>query len=221
MNKRYQLIQQDQRLELHDLEKRFKPLYVDFVEGKANHRRQFPGKELIAKAVGIKKDFIPQVFDATAGLGRDAFVLASLGCQVDMVERSEVVYQLLDDGLQRAIHDQQISTIAKRMHLHLGDAKLLMAKTNVDVIYLDPMYPERKKSALVKKEMRILQDINGADLDSAELMQVALNANVKRIVVKRPKGAENIAELTPNFSYNGKNTRFDVYIAEQAGAKRI
>lgn len=198
-------------LELHDRDNHFKPLSVDFVEGKLNHRRIFPGKELIAKAVGLKKNYLPRVIDATAGLGRDAFILASLGCQVSLIERSTMIFQLLADGLQRAEQAESTREIALRMSLYEGEARDFFSQIEADVIYCDPMYPERKKSALVKKEMRILQAINGADEDSAILLRAALAANVKRVVVKRPKGAENLAELVPNFSYNGKHTRFDVY----------
>lgn len=212
MSNRYQLLNEEGRLELHDLNREFKPIYVDFVDGHLNHRRTFRGKELIAKAVGIKKDHMPFVLDATAGLGRDAFILASLGCKVSLIERSPVMYELLADGLERAKHAEATRDIIKRMTLYQGDAKDYFTQCEADVIYCDPMYPERKKSALVKKEMRILRDINGADEDCVALLQAAMAAIVKRVVVKRPKGAENLAELTPNFSYNGKHTRFDVYI---------
>ncbi|WP_445775347.1 class I SAM-dependent methyltransferase, partial [Shewanella sp.] len=62
---------------------------VDFVSGAVAHRRKFGGGrgQSIAKAVGLKQGVTPTVVDGTAGLGRDAFVLASLGCKVIMVER--------------------------------------------------------------------------------------------------------------------------------------
>lgn len=213
MSNRYQLLKQEGRLALYDLNEEFKPIAIDFVDGQLNHRRTFRGKELIAKAVGIKKDNLPHVIDATAGLGRDAFILASLGCTVSLIERSDMMHQLLADGLARASEDESTREIVARMRLYHGDAKAYFTKLEADVIYCDPMYPERKKSALVKKEMRILRAINGADDDCADLLQAAVAAKVKRVVVKRPKGAENLAELAPNFSYNGKHTRFDVYAA--------
>lgn len=209
----YSLVNIDGKLQLRsNINEKLKPLCIDFTKGKSQHRRLFPGKELIAKAAGIKKNIKPIVIDATAGLGRDAFVLASLGCEVHLIERSPLLYQLLEDALQRTIDDKDLVKILARMHLHAGDAKDCLQQFNADVIYCDPMYPERKKSALVKKEMRILREVNGDDVDADELFLAALEAKVKRVVVKRPMYAENSAEHTPDFSYNGKHTRFDVYL---------
>jgi 16S rRNA (guanine1516-N2)-methyltransferase len=208
----YKLLRVHDCLELHaPTNKNFKPLRIDFVTGKANHRRIFFGKELIAKAVGISKKNLPHVIDATAGLGRDAFVLASLGCEVSLIERSPIIYQLLQDALNRASDHEATEAITGRMKLYHGDAQVLLPTLQADVIYLDPMYPERKKSALVKKEMRILRDINGDDLDADALFAIAMKSDAKRVVVKRPKLAENIAEIPVSFSYSGKHTRFDVY----------
>ena len=84
------------------------------------HRRKFGGGrgEAVAKAVGIKKEYLPDVIDATAGLGRDAFVLAALGCHVRMLERHPVVAALLDDGLQRGYQDAEIGPwLQERMSL--------------------------------------------------------------------------------------------------------
>ena len=74
-----------------ELRKRDEPklggIFVDFVGGAMAHRRKFGGGrgEAVAKAVGIKGSYLPDVVDATAGLGRDAFVLASVGCRVRML----------------------------------------------------------------------------------------------------------------------------------------
>ena len=97
-----------------ELRKRDEPklggIFVDFVGGAMAHRRKFGGGrgEAVAKAVGIKGDYLPDVVDATAGLGRDAFVLASVGCRVRMLERNPVVAALLDDGLARGYADAEI-----------------------------------------------------------------------------------------------------------------
>lgn len=109
----------------------------------------------MAKAVGIKSGYLPTVIDATAGLGRDAFVLASIGCRVRLVERHPVVRLLLQDGLQRAYADSEIGEMLQQnMQLlpvsHI--AQLNPALDCVDVVYLDPMYPHKPKSALVKKK---------------------------------------------------------------------
>ena len=89
------LVQTDDRLELRKLdEPKLGAVYVDFVGGTMAHRRKFGGGrgEAVAKAVGIKGSALPTVIDATAGLGRDAFVLAAIGCQVRLVERHPVVF---------------------------------------------------------------------------------------------------------------------------------
>ncbi|EOH6340237.1 MULTISPECIES: 16S rRNA (guanine(1516)-N(2))-methyltransferase RsmJ, partial [unclassified Providencia] len=166
-------------------------IFVDFVSGAMAHRRKFGGGrgEAVAKAVGIKKDYLPDVIDATAGLGRDAFVLAALGCQVRMFERHPVVAALLDDGLQRGYQDSEIGEWLKQ-RMSLIHASSITALANIttppDVIYLDPMYPHRQKSALVKKEMRVFQSLVGADDDADSLLAPALALAKRRVVVKRP-----------------------------------
>jgi 16S rRNA (guanine1516-N2)-methyltransferase len=144
-------------------------VYVDFLEGALAHRKKYGGgkNQLIAKAVGIKPKIKLSVLDVTAGLGRDAFVLAILGCDVMMCERSPVIFALLQDGLQRAEKEnwfQQLSL--KLIHADALNYFSQINKNNYpDVIYIDPMFPERNKSALVKKEMRVLREVVGDDVD--------------------------------------------------------
>ncbi len=205
------------RLELRKSdEPKLGAVYVDFVGGAMAHRRKFGGGrgEAVAKAVGVKGDELPTVIDATAGLGRDAFVLASIGCQVRLIERHPVVFLLLQDGLQRAYADPEIGTMMQR-NMRLLDvnclAELDPATDYADVVYLDPMYPHKQKSALVKKEMRLFQHLVGADEDAAELLEPALRIAQKRVVVKRPDYAEFLAQKPPHFSRETKNHRFDIY----------
>lgn len=193
------------------------PVYVEFVGGAVGHRRRFGGGrgQLVAKAVGIKKDFIPGVIDATAGLGRDAFVLARLGCRVQMLERSPMVAELLRDGIQRAAREDEVADIVAHLSLAVGDAKCYLlnldASQRPDVVYVDPMHPERGKAA-VKKEMRLFRRLVGGDEDDAELLQAALTAAKKRVVVKRPRKAPAIEGPKPGLVFEGKSTRFDVYL---------
>jgi 16S rRNA (guanine1516-N2)-methyltransferase len=196
------------------------PVYVDFVAGAMGHRRKFGGGrgQLVAKAVGIKPGFIPDVIDATAGLGRDSFVLAQLGCQVRMVERAPVVAALLRDGLARGLLDAEVAEIIGRMSLIVTDAKEWLLTLNEeqrpDVVYVDPMHPERSKAAEVKKEMKIFRDLVGGDEDDAELLQAALRIARKRVVVKRPRKAAAIAGPKPGLVMEGKSTRFDIYLVQ-------
>ncbi|MDO6565354.1 class I SAM-dependent methyltransferase [Amphritea sp. 1_MG-2023] len=194
------------------------PVLADFVSGAVAHRRKFGGGkgQMIAKAVGIKGSIRPQVTDVTAGLGRDSFVLATLGCEVQMVERSPIIHALLESGLQQALCDPEVADIAARMQLVNADsidwlAEQLTANHRPQVIYVDPMFPHTEKSALVKKEMRAFRDIVGDDQDSAALLERALNLAEYRVVVKRPRKAPAIEGQTPSYQLNGKSSRYDIY----------
>ncbi|MCB9895312.1 MAG: class I SAM-dependent methyltransferase [Planctomycetes bacterium] len=180
------------------------PIYVDFGSHDAARRRD-AGRQLpLARAVGVKGDARPFVLDATAGLGRDACTLAALGCRVIAVERSPVIAALLRDGLERA---------GSALELVTGDACEYMAALadadRPDVVYLDPMFPERRKSAAVKKEMQYMQELLGAD-DADALFAAAMSCAGKRVVVKRPVHAPELAP--PNHKIEGKTVRFDVYV---------
>lgn len=205
-----------QLLELIKLdEPKLSGINVDFVEGAVAHRRKFGGGrgQDIAKAVGLKHGFTPHVLDATAGLGRDAFVLASLGCQVTLMERMPIVAALLDDGIERAKLNAEVSEIAQRMQLiHASSIESMTLAEQVDVVYLDPMYPHRDKSAAVKKEMRVFQSLVGEDLDADGLLLPALALAKYRVVVKRPSYAPPLNNQTPTTSIKMKKNRFDVYV---------
>ena len=200
------------------------PVRVDFVEGGAAHRRQFGGGsgQMIAKAVGIQPGIRPRVLDATAGLGRDAFVLATLGCEMSLCERQPLIAALLEDGLARGRQDPEVAFIVARMQLQQGDAIELMRQWQGEppqVIYLDPMFPARDKSAAVKKELVWLQWLTESAPDEQEeavLLAAALGAARKRVVVKRPVRAAPLAGRAPSHAHAGKTVRFDVYGASSA-----
>lgn len=218
----FALVLTDSRLELRKRdEPKLGAIYVDFVGGAVAHRRKFGGGkgQSIAKAVGLKSGARPTVLDATAGLGRDAFVLASLGCNVQLFERHPVVAALLEDGIERAKADGEIGHwVTQRMsmlHASSHDALEKFAVNEMarpDVVYLDPMYPHKSKSALVKKEMRVFQSLVGADLDADGLFEPAYALALKRVVVKRPGYAEFLAGIKPSMQIETKKNRFDVYV---------
>ncbi len=192
-----------------------KPFYIDFVNGKMGYRHRHAAfkKELLAKAIHLKPASHPVIVDATAGWGRDSFILAARGYHVIMLERSPMVYALLNDALTRAQAHQATAAIAAKLQLINADAlDWLPAHPKPDVIYLDPMFPMRKKSALVKKEMILLQDLLGAEDDTA-LLELALTCASKRVVVKRPRLASFLNGRKSDFSITGKNSRFDVYLS--------
>ena len=205
-----------QVLELIKLdEPKLTPIKVDFVEGAVGHRRKFGGGrgQDIAKAIGLKHSFNPHVLDATAGLGRDAFVLASLGCRLTLVERNPVVAALLEDGINRARLNSEIGEIAERMTLiHQSSTADMPQLNDVDVVYLDPMYPHKEKSAQIKKEMRVFQHLVGADNDADQLLSPAQALAEYRVVVKRPTYAGYLADKKPSTEIKMKKNRFDIYV---------
>ncbi|MBU3023703.1 class I SAM-dependent methyltransferase [Aestuariibacter sp. A3R04] len=189
-------------------------VYVDFLSGSSQYRQQHGGgkKEPIAKAVGLKGKDGLKILDATPGLGRDAFVLVALGCEVTLVERSAVVAALLEDGIRRLANAS--ADLAARMLLVHGNSieQMKAGDLAVDVVYLDPMFPHKRKSALVKKEMRLFQHLLGADTDADELLAPARAVASQRVVVKRPAYAEPLASVAPSMAITSKKHRFDVYI---------
>lgn len=190
---------------------------VDFAGGAAQYRRLKGGGELIAKAVNHTVQ--PTVWDGTGGLGRDAFVLASLGLQVTVFEQHPAVACLLADGLQRATQSIETADIVERIRLYVGNAcekmpELAAQTDRPDVVYLDPMYPERQKSAAVKKEMAYFHGLVGAQQQEAELLAAAKQIAKKRVVVKRPRLGGFLNGERPAYQYTGKSTRFDVYLPD-------
>lgn len=192
------------------------PVYIDFMQGKKNHRRQFGGGkgQPLARAVLAQQQ--PHIIDATAGMGGDGFVFASLGCQVTLIERSPIIAALLADAIERT---QQVETpseiraIMDRITLIQADAAdyLIQQKPLCEVIYCDPMYPDKKKTAAAPKEMQALQQLVGADQDSERLLAAALQTAQKRVVVKRPKKAPPLIGTAPNAHISSPNTRYDLY----------
>ncbi len=213
----YLLVQTSKHLEIrYPNQPTLKPFYIDFSHGKLGYRIQHAvgRNELIAKAVGIKKDYRPTIIDATAGLARDGFLLASLGCKLILLERSKILFALVEDGLNRFFLENPQLTAKFSLEFINIDALdfLINAKNKVNIIYLDPMFPHRIKTAKIKKEAQLLQDIIGEDKDIEKLFTVALAKASKRVVVKRPLYAENIiTQLKPDVVYSGKSIRFDVY----------
>jgi 16S rRNA (guanine1516-N2)-methyltransferase len=192
-----------------------KPFLIDFTSGKYHHRRQFGGGrgQPLAKAIGLKQGQSPTVIDATAGFARDSFVLASLGCEVMMLEQQPIMAALIDDAVSRARQVKETQDIAQRLNIQQGNAIVYLNNltTAPDVIYLDPMYPSRDKSALVKKDMQLLHKLAGEDISGADLLKLAKQTAKKRVVVKRPKGAPYLGDDITHTHVQSKNTRYDIY----------
>ncbi|MGM8849736.1 class I SAM-dependent methyltransferase [Salinicola halophyticus] len=196
------------------------PIRADFVTGAAAHRRRYGGGrgQLVARACGFGKGVVPQIVDATAGLGRDAFVLASLGAEVLMVERVAAVHALLQAALRQASSDDEVAQIVERLSLRHADSATALAQAVGDwphqpqVVHLDPMFPHREKSAMVKKEMRLFRELAGDDIDAPSLLSAALDVATHRVVVKRPRKAPPIEGPAPKHVLEGKTSRYDLYV---------
>ena len=191
-------------------------LKCSFIEGPILHRLKY-GKgrgQNLAKAVGMKFNKNRTIIDATAGLGYDAFILASLGANVTLIERSKQIYDLLKEGISEAkLYGGEISKIVNRMDLLFGDSKNILPSISPEVILIDTMYKDRKKSALVKNNMRLVREIVGSDPDYIDLINVALNCASKRVVIKQPRYAEPLKDIkTCSHQILGKTIRFDVYV---------
>lgn len=191
---------------------------VDLTGGAVRGRLQRAGgqSELLGRAVGARHGRRPTVVDATAGLGGDASVLAVIGCQVTMIERSVVIAALLQDGLRRARESDAFDPALDRITLVEADAitwlKQLPAESRPDVVYLDPMYPESGKTARARKEMQVLQALLGHEPEPVALLDTALKTARNRVVVKRPRKAPALNGREPSHVITGKSTRFDVYM---------
>ena len=191
-------------------------LKCSFIEGPILHRLKYgKGRGLnLSKAVGMKSNKNREIVDATAGLGHDAFMLASLGANVTLIERSKTMYKLLQEGISEAkSFGGEISKIISRMDLIFGDSKNIIPNLSPQVILIDTMYQERKKTALVKSNMRMVREIVGSDPDYLELVDIALINASNRVVIKQPIHAEKINHANP-CSHNilGKTIRYDVYM---------
>jgi 16S rRNA (guanine1516-N2)-methyltransferase len=203
---------------LHTID--MKPWQIDFLTGIKNYRRKHGGSETLAKACGVKKNSTAPitVLDLTAGLAKDAFVLACLGAHVILVEREPIMAALLDDALKRFYNDVDASKNIQLM-LYFEEAEVFL-KTKLenvipelpDVIYIDPMHPARQKSAHVKKDMQILQQWIPPEAHPELLLDLSLRYAKKRVVLKWPRKSPAISSLhKPAYMYEENTVRFEVY----------
>lgn len=178
-------------------------------------------RELLIKAARIKGVDHPFAIDATAGLGEDALLLAAAGYTVHLYERDETIAALLEDALNRAMRVPELADAVSRMTLHQENSidalnEIAEAARNnpstplPDVVHLDPMFPARRKSASVKKKPQLLQFLEAPCEDEAELLDAALAANPRKIVIKRPLKGALLAGKKPSYSIKGKAIRYDV-----------
>ena len=188
-------------------------LSVD-ISPRNGEKRSYPAPKegAFAQAIGRKTK---TVVDATTGWAQDSLCLFRMGYDITCIERSPMMIALLTDGFARLAQESWIQKLELLPPVLLqGNAIELLQNLafTPDCIYLDPMFPpKRKKSALSKKTMAILQEVVGEDIDKTELFEAALAATGKRVVVKSPDYAEPLGSK-PNESFGSKLLRYDVYL---------
>ena len=199
-------------------------LRADFTEMLPRLKKGVLDTELLVRAARIKKaDHVLTAVDATAGFGQDSLLLAAAGFHVLMCEKNPVISELLKDALQRAKECPELKEAAGRMELVGADSIEIMKglKEPPDVIYLDPMFPKRKKSALIKKKFQLLQQLEMPCENEIELFEEALAAHPHKIVIKRPAKGPFLAGRKPSYSTAGKSIRYDVYVLNHQYAERF
>lgn len=189
--------------------KRSLKLSIDFNTGHYRHRNNYPSKEPLLRAVKIKQKYPSHIIDTTPGLLKDSLMLAGRGIKVTAFERNPLIYVMVNHALK-----QYTSMIT----YHFGEAQRLLPTHIAELIYLDPMYPPAKKTAQIKQAMQVLHHIVGSDADAAELLHCALQQarlTKARVVVKRPKHADSLANIIPSYHSQTATTRFDIYLPDQ------
>lgn len=197
-------------------------LHIDLLRGSAGWRSGARARgERLVRACGVLRagpngDAGPRrIVDGTGGLGTDSWLLASAGATVIACEQHPVLAALLNDGLQRASAD--VPEVAARISVLQGDVRRHLAALDVEVLYLDPMYPQRRKAALGDRRLRSVAALLRADGvvadDAAGLVQAGLARGIARVVLKRPKHAQVDVARPPSHSLDGRSTRFDVWIS--------
>ena len=190
----------------------------DFSEMLPRLRQDRLAHEMLVKAAHIKgASERLRAVDATAGLGEDSLLLAAAGFEVTLFERDETIAALLADALARASEHLQLAPIVGRMHLRQDDSIEALPRLDFtpDVVLLDPMFPARRKSAAIKKKLQLLQQLESPCEDEEALMQAALAAGPRKVVVKRPAKGPHLAGVKPAYSVEGKAVRYDVIVCAQ------
>lgn len=175
--------------------------------------------ELLVRAARVRGVVHPRAFDATAGMGEDSLLLAAAGFEVTLYEHDAVIAALLQDSLYRAAQDAALAPVVARMRLVQGDSVAALGElahadegARPDVVLLDPMFPERRKSASVKKKAQLLQRLERPAQDEREMLDAAIAASPRKVVVKRPLKGQLLAGKKPSYQISGKAVRYDVIV---------
>ena len=201
-------------LSLHsNLDQTLGAVRVNFDNTALNRRsKDSLSNQNLIKAVGLKQKL--SVLDAMTGLGSDAFLLARAGCRVTMLERNEIVFSLLRDGLFRGSKGlpETRAAVAEMMLLKGDFLEKNDELGNFDVLYIDPMFPIKRNTARSKKPMYLLQQLLGEAQEETDLLSLALSKARDRVVVKRAKRSPNYNNRKPDINFKGTSSRYDVYL---------
>ena len=169
-------------------------------------------RELLVRAAKIRGATSQlTAIDATAGLGEDSLLLAAAGFEVTMYERNPTIAALLKDAIERASLVPNLCAIVEHMHVVEGNSidGLRNAQTEPDIVLLDPMFPEKHKRASAKKKLQLLQQLESPCEDEIALLEAAIAANPRKVVIKRPVKGPYLAGRKPDYSLTGKTIRYD------------
>ena len=195
-------------------------LRPDFAEMLPRIKQGALQREMLVKAARVKGVEAPRAVDATAGLGEDSLLLAAAGFTVTLCEADPVIAALLEDALARASAHEVLGPIVERMHLVAGDSRITLEWAGAsmdaqpDVVYLDPMFPGRTKTAAVKKKFQLIHGLERPTepLDEESLLQAALAAHPRKVVIKRPVKGPYLAGVKPSHAIAGKAVRYDCIV---------
>ena len=172
--------------------------------------------ELLIKAAKLKNREPGEkitIMDATAGMGEDSLLLAAAGYEIYLYEYNPVIFLMLEDTLRRASEVPELKEIVSRMHVfHENSIDVMKSKVNIpNIVLLDPMFPQRQKSGLIKKKFQLIQKLETPCEDGEDMLKAAIDMNPDKVIVKRPANGENLGNIKPDYTITGNSIRYDCY----------
>lgn len=173
--------------------------------------------EMLVHIARPKKENLKAI-DAAAGMGEDALLLAACGYEVTLYEKNAVIAALLRDTIRRARRNELLKGIVEKMHLIEGNSIELIPKQtdSADLVYLDPMFPARRKTGLINKKLQLIQKLEQPCDDEKAILDTAMLVHPKKIIIKRPLKGAYLAGMKPGYSVKGKAIRYDCFVFPDA-----
>lgn len=192
--------------------------YVDLVQMERTRGRP---DDMLLKACGSKP---PNgcVWDCTAGYGVDSLILSVKFPYVVMFERHPIIFELLSNGLERSRQSlRNMDTCLFNMNAHHIDQNFIstLPPTHQQpaVIYLDPMFPPKRKGGIAGRNMQIFHHLFDSiplefEDDDESLLLKALEITQYRVVMKRPRHSPPVSEqVRPSVVLEGRSSRYDIF----------